>query len=148
KTAVVRVNMDVRTASGMPTYASNIKLNVWRKTSGPDQLVASFFGNTYAPFLSTLNTPGDLAAVHFWLPGYLRPFDVAGDYRFTLEAYVGTTLIGSPLFPCGGQYFHFTETKPIRLLILPVERGREDPLLSGTEHGENFYRQLDMIARS
>lgn len=148
KTAVVRVGMDVRTANGTPTYASSVKMNVWRKTTGPDQLVGSFFGNSYAPLLSTLNSPSDLAAVHFWLPGYLQPFDVAGDYRFTLEAYVGSTLIGSALRPCSGQYVTFQETKPIRLLILPVERGSWDSIFNGTPHVRNFYLQLDTVARA
>ena len=148
KAAMVRVSMDVRTSGGLPTYASSIKMNVWRKTAGADQLVGSAYGNTYAPYTSQFNTPTDLSAIHFWVPGYLKLFDVAGDYRLSFEAYVGSTLIGSPSYACGGQYFTFSETKPIRLLILPVERGRNDPLLNGTTHVEKFYRQLDSIARA
>ncbi len=148
KTAIARLHLDVRTSNGMPTYASSVKLNVWRKTAGADLLVGSFFGNSYAPFLSALNSPTDLAAVHFWLPGYLHPFEVAGHYRFTVEAYVGSTLIGIPLRPCSGQYVSFQETGPVRLLILPVERGSRDSIFNGTSHVKNFYLQLDTIARA
>jgi len=148
KTAVIRADLDVRTANGTQTYASSVKLNVWRKTAGADELVGTFFGNTYAPFLSIVNAPSDLSAIHFWLPGYERPFDVEGEYRFTLEAYVGSTLIGAALRPCGGAYVDFQETKPIRLLILPVERASGEAAFNGTTHLKEFYRQLETVARA
>ena len=68
--------------------------------------------------------------------------------RFEFEALVGSTKIGATLAACGGQAFPFIETKPVRLLILPVERGRKDPIFNGTDHVKNFYLQLDTIARA
>jgi hypothetical protein len=149
KSAIVRINMNVLTAAGLQTYASSFKMNVWRRqSSGDDQFVRSFFGTTYSPSTSFFTSPSELAAIHFWIPAYTGTFDVPGDYRFTFEAYVGANQIGPALRPCGGGYVTFTETKPIRLLILPVERHSRDSVFQGTDHLKNFYRQLNTVARA
>jgi len=42
----------------------------------------------------------------------------------------------------------FTETKPVRLLILPAEAGMASPKLTGTTHAQDGLAQLESLART
>ena len=146
KSAIARIFLDVKTASGMDTYVSSVEMKLWRKEQGVNKLVDTFWGTIYSPFLSGFNSPNHMTAIHFWIPG--DKLDPAGEYRFEFQPYVGLSKVGSSLVAnCGGEYFTFTETKPIRLFIMPVEAGISNP--HHTEnHLRDYFKQIHTIART
>ncbi|HIE31034.1 MAG TPA: hypothetical protein EYP67_01455, partial [Methanosarcinales archaeon] len=146
KDAIARIFLDVKTASGMDTYVSSVEMKLWRREQGVDKLVDTFWGTIYSPFLSGFNSPNHMTAIHFWIQG--DKLDSAGEYRFEFQPYVGLSKVGSPLVAnCGGEYFTFTETKPIRLFIMPVEAGISNP--HHTEnHLRDYFKQIHTIART
>ena len=146
KSAIARIFLDVKTVSGMDTYVSSVEMKLWRKEPGVDKLVDTSWGTTYSPFLSGFNSPNHMTAIHFWIQG--DKLDPAGEYRFEFQPYVGLSKVGSSLVAnCGGEYFTFTETKPIRLFIMPVEAGISNPHHTAN-HLKDYFNQIRTIART
>lgn len=147
KSTLFRIRLDARTANGTPTYVTSVQMRIWRKAGSGESLVETLDGTTYSPYLTLFQSPTEMAAVHFWVPG--DKVDPAGEYRFDFQPYVGLNPVGPPLGAgCGGLYYTFTETRPIRLLILPVEAGLSSPVLAGTDHVRNAMAQLASVART
>jgi hypothetical protein len=145
KSAIVRILLGAKTASGLNTYVSRVEMELWRKKQGGDELVDIFDGTTYSPFLSMFNSPNHMSAIHFWIPG--DKLDPAGDYKFVFYPYVGTTVYPPLVAKSGGEYFTFTETKPVRLFILPVEAGLSNPNHT-SDHVQNALGGLATVART
>ncbi len=145
KPALVRVSLDVETSGGQSTYASAVEMSLWRK--GQSTAVETYWGTTYSPFVSQFNSPNHMTAVHFWIPA--ADVDLAGDYRFTFQPYVGATKIGSPLtvWCTSSEYFYFAETNPVRLFILPAEAGVNNPNHTA-DHAEAFFGLLAAMERT
>jgi hypothetical protein len=147
KNTLVRVFPMAKTASGQDTYLTDVELRLYRKTGSTDTLVDSFWGWSYSPYLSGFTSPSDMTGVHFWIPG--DKVDPAGEYAFVFQGYVGSTPVGAPMADtCGGDYFEFEETNPIRLFILPVEAGMYSSKLAGTDHQKNALAQLASVVRT
>ncbi len=147
KSAIVRVDLTVKSSTGATTYVSTIELSLWRKTTSGDSLVDTIQGETYSPAVAGFSGPSQMSGIHFWIPG--ETLDAAGDYKFTFQAYVGTTAVGSALSPaCSASYVTFTETNPLRLLILPVEAGFNSTALQGTSHSADGFGALDTVDRA
>lgn len=146
KSTLARVNLQVKTASGLDTYASSVQLKLWRKASGGDQLVNTYWGTTYSPYVSQFNSPDSMGAVHFWIPG--EDFETAGSYKFEFRAYADSSQIGSALVPnCGGSYYTFTETDSVRPYLLPFEAGSLSQYLQGTDYAKYLATQMDNLER-
>ena len=152
KSAIVRIFLDVKTASGDDTYVSSVEMKLYRREGGTDKLVGSFMGTGVSPLLSTFKSPGQMAGIHFWIPGDM--FDAAGEYKFEFQAYRGALNPTGPklVAKCGGpartgEYFTFTETKPIRVFIMPVEAANTNPNHT-SDHIKDYYSQLDTMART
>ncbi|MHC4749546.1 MAG: LamG domain-containing protein, partial [Planctomycetota bacterium] len=147
KSAIVRISLDVKSASGADTYVSSVEMELWRKKQGGDEFVHKFYGTGYSPFLSVFNTPNHMTAIHFWIPG--EKLEPAGEYKFVFQPYAGLDPLGSPLVAnCDGEYQTFTETRPIKLYLLPVEVGPNSAILKGTDYAKNLWRMLDCVQRT
>ncbi|MBT8507347.1 hypothetical protein AZH53_02740 [Methanomicrobiaceae archaeon CYW5] len=149
KSAIIRIDLDVKTKAGYNTYVSWVEMNVSRKgITGSDITVGTLNGWVYSPFVSGFGSPTDMASIHFWVPGeMLHP---AGDYKFTFQPYAGMTPIGSPLTAtCNGEdYYTFEETRDIEAIVLPVEAGLYSPRFMGTNHTEYTLRQIYALTRT
>ena len=149
KSAIIRIDLDVKTAGGVPSYASWVEMTVWKQeTIGPDTKVGTIQGWLYSPLVSGFNSPTDMASVHFWVPGdMLSP---AGSYKFTFQPYAGMNTIGGPLTAtCNGEeYYTFVETTDIEAIVLPVEASLYSTRLSGTNHTEYALRQIYALIRT
>jgi hypothetical protein len=148
KSAIIRIDMDVRTDSGIRTYASQVEMTIWRQdVTGQDLKVGTVWGWLYSPFVSGFNSPTDMASIHFWVPGEM--LSPAGAYRFTFQPYAGLNPIGEPISPdCGDEYYIFDNTRSIEALVLPVEAGLYSPRLMNTNHAEYSLRQINALVRT
>ncbi len=148
KSTLVRIGLDIKTPGGIPTYASTVGMRIYRQTAGGDTLVDTVWGTTYPDSYSVFVSASQMKEIHFWVDGYtLR---TPGNYRFTFQPYVSTTPIGQPLQKsCGGSYYHaFTQTKPLRVLLVPVELGINSPLLTSINYASDVFAQLEALART
>ena len=148
KSTLVRLHLNVRTATGAATYADGVKLTLWRDTYfSPDVKVGEYWGTTTSPYLSAFDSPSEMAGIHFWLDG--DQFDTAGDYKFEFQAYNGLTpILGPQVASCGGsQYFEFDETDSMQILLLPVEAGLNSTL-NASDHYANAAAQLHALERT
>ena len=152
KSAIVQIFLQVKTASGDDTYVSSVEMKLYRREGLVDKLVDSFMGTGVSPLLSTFKSPSQMAGIHFWIPG--DKFDVPGEYKFEFQAYVGMlNPVGPKLVAkCGGpamtgEYFKFTETKPIRVFVMPVEAANTNPNHTA-DHIKNYYGQFHSMART
>ncbi len=149
KSAIIRIDLDVKTATGVPSYASWVEMTVGKQqTIGPDTMVGTLQGWLYSPLVSGFDSPTDMASVHFWVPGdMLIP---AGSYKFTFQPYAGMTAIGSPLTATcdGDEYFLFDATRDIDAVVLPVEAGLSSPRLMNSNHTEYALRQIHALVRT
>ena len=84
----------------------------------------------------------------FWFSG--DDVSIAGSHRFEFQPYVGITPFGPPLqMTCeGSAYKFFSLTKPLKLLLVPVEAGMNSPVLSNTSHNDDLMKQLMAVART
>jgi hypothetical protein len=147
KSTIVRVDLNVKSSTGADTYVSSLEMKLWRKGAGGDTLVDTLQGESYSAVVSGFSSASQMSGIHFWVPG--DTVDAAGDYKLTFQAYVGTTAVGSALSPgCSASYFTFTETDPLRLLILPVEAGLNSSALKGTTHVADAFGALDAVNRT
>jgi hypothetical protein len=147
KSALVRLDLSVKSSTGGDTYASQVDMKLYRKSGASDILVDTIQGTMYSPFLSQFNSASDMSAVHFWVPA--ADLDPAAEYKFVFQPYVGLTPIGGPLTAsCAGNYHQFYDTKPIRLLIVPVEHASNSSVFYGTNHVSLYYQQLDNVLRT
>lgn len=146
KSAMIRLSLNARTASGAPTYVSQLEMKLWRKSSSGDIEVSTFLGEIYSAIYAGFDSPTQMSGIHFWIPG--DKLDPAGEYKFTFQAYVGIDKVGPLLTTnCGGAYLNFSETKPLKIFALPVEAGIYSSRLQGTSHQSNVMNQLDVIQR-
>lgn len=145
KFTIVRARFDARTASDAESYVDSVLMSLWRRVNGNPVLVDSFWGELYSPQTVNFTSASDLAAVHFWIPP--EKVDLAGDYAMTFQPYVGGTPIGPSLeVPCADRWFTFADTKPVRLLILPVEAQLFDPNLLPEDH-DRVFEQFEWMSR-
>ncbi len=146
KSTIVRVRLDARTAGGQATYVEGVKMAVSRRVGAAELPVATLDGTTFSPYVSQFGSAGDLAGVHFWIPGDV--VDAPGDYIMRFLPYVGASAVGTWLeAPCPSHTLTFAETKPIRLLVLPLEQ----PFYASDVPDVNrqaLYAQLDQLART
>jgi hypothetical protein len=144
KSALVRLDLSVKSTSGLDTYASSVDLMLYRNTGSGDTLVKTIQGSMYSPYLSMFSSAIDLAAIHFWVPP--SDLDPPGEYKFVFQPYIGSTPIGGPLIAnCAGNYHQFYNTNPIRLLIVPAEHASMSSVFDGTDHLSLYYKQLDKV---
>ncbi len=145
KFTIVRAQFEARTASNAKSYVDGVLMSLWRRVNGSPVLVDTAWGELYSPQTVNFTSAGDLAGVHFWISA--DQVDQAGEYAMTFQSYVGVTPIGPPLeVPCANRWFTFAETKPVRLLILPVEGQLFDYNLLAKDH-DRVFEQLDRMAR-
>lgn len=134
KFAIVKIKLEARTAGGALTYIDQVQMSLFRKVGTTDQLVHTYWGTTYSPFVSIFDSTSQMAGIHFWIPG--EDTAVAGEYRMTFQAYLGDTPIGALLQPCSSAYFQFSQTQPMRLFFCPTEAPMYAPDL-----GSKYYTQ-------
>ncbi|UCG57918.1 MAG: hypothetical protein JSU70_00145, partial [Phycisphaerales bacterium] len=145
KSTIVRIRINARTATGAPTFVSNVDMKLYRKVSGSDSLVGTFFGEQYSSQVSSFDSPAQMAGIHFWIPG--ESVDTPGEYTMRFKVWIGATQWPSLLeVPCANRYFTFSETNSINLLIKPVEAQLFSSNLRPQDYNDVFT-QLDMIAR-
>lgn len=146
KFTIARIQLDARTAGGATTYVHAVEMTLYRRVGGVDQPVDTYWGTTYSPFVSLFDSPSELAGIHFWIPP--EAVATAGEYRMRFQPYLGITPVGAVLDPpCGGTYFTFQDTNPIRVLLVPAEVSLADPIL-GAEHFAAHAAQLDEVIRT
>jgi hypothetical protein len=144
KSALVRLDLSVKSAGGLDTYASSVNLMLYRKTGSGDTLVGTLQGSMYSPYLSMFSSASDMSAINFWVDADM--LDPPGEYKFVFQPFVGTTAIGDPLTAnCAGDYHQFYNTNPIRLLIVPAEHASMSSVFDGTDHLSLYYKQLDKV---
>jgi hypothetical protein len=146
KSALVRIDLDVEDEQGHSTYASHVEMTVWKQEAGKDWPIGTLWGWIYSPLVSAFNTPNDMSSIHFWVPGDM--LDPQGAYKFTFRPYAGLDPIGENLTPqCGSsEYFIFENTRPIELVVLPVEANIYSPLLDN--HTEYVAKQIHALIRT
>ncbi len=148
KSTLVRIGLDIKTPGGVPTYASTVGMRIYRQTAGGDTLVDTVWGTAYPDSYGVFVSSNQMKEIHFWVDGYT--LQTPGNYRFVFQPYVSTTPIGQPLQKsCGGSYYHtFSQTKPLRVLLVPVELGINSPLLQSINYASDVFAQLEALART
>ncbi|MBP8258405.1 MAG: LamG domain-containing protein [Verrucomicrobia bacterium] len=146
KFTIVRIQLDVRTALGEPSYVDAVELSLYRRIEGADHLVDTVWGTLFSPYVSSFQSPSQMAGIHFWIRG--DQVDAAGDYALRFQPCLGLDPIGPPLAPpCASPVFSFEETRPIRLYILGAEAPVFSPLL-GEQHVQDAFAQLSTVVRA
>ena len=147
KSTLVRIGLDIKTPGGVPTYASTVGMRIYRQSAGGDVLVDTVWGTAYPDSYGVFVSANQMKEIHFWVDG--NTFQTPGDYRFVFQPYVSTTPIGQPLEKsCGGYYHTFSRSKPLRVLLVPVELGINSPLLQSINYAGDVLAQLEALARS
>ncbi|HSB65508.1 MAG TPA: thrombospondin type 3 repeat-containing protein, partial [Anaerolineales bacterium] len=150
KSALARIKLDVRTATNDSSYASSVELKLYRWTLTGEVLIDNISGTTYPalPLGDQFTSSNQMNEILFYIPGSDFPGD--GFYRFEIQPYTGVNLIGPPItLGCSGDnYQYFTATKPLKLLLVPVEAGFGSPLLQNTTHDIDLFLQLYSSART
>jgi hypothetical protein len=150
KSALVRIKLNVRTATNDLSYASSVDLKLYLWTLNGETLIDTISGTTY-PALQIgeqFTSSNQMNEILFYIPG--SDFSSFGYYRFEILAYAGINLIGSPItLGCNGDDYHyFSPTKPLKLLLVPVEAGYGSALLQNTTHDMDLFFQLSTSART
>ncbi len=147
KSTLVRIGLDIKTPGGVPTYASTIEMKIYRQSASGDILVDSVWGTAYPDSYGVFVSPNQMKEIHFWVDG--NDVRTPGSYRFVFQPYVSTTPIGQALEKsCGGYYHTFSQTKPLRVLLVPVELGINSPLLQSINYASDVLAQLRALARA
>lgn len=145
KSAMVRAHVEARTATNALSTFSSLQLTLKRQTARGFEVVDTFYDTTYSYLLTGQTAAASLTGSHFLIPG--DKLDPAGTYSFELQPYVGLNPLGPVLTPsCGGNAYTFSETRPVRLSILPVEASSSDSNQE-PDHIQNFGAQLNAISR-
>ncbi|MCA9437559.1 MAG: hypothetical protein KC978_17380, partial [Candidatus Omnitrophica bacterium] len=146
KFTIVRIKVDARTSTGAPTYVSSVEMKLYRHEGGNRQLVRTFVGTTYNPFVSQFDSASALAGIHFWLDGF--EFAQPGEYSMEFQAYLGINPVGPVLeVPCTDNTFDFRETKTVSMLIVSTESQLFDNAW-GAEHLAKTMKVLRFFKRA
>lgn len=147
KSTLVRIGLDIKTPGGVPTYASTVGMRIYRQSTGGDVLVDTVWGTAYPDSYGVFVSANQMKEIHFWVDG--NTVQTPGNYRFVFQPYVSTTPIGQALeMYCGGYYHTFSQTKPLRVLLVPVELGINSPLLQSINYANDVLAQLQALART
>ena len=125
KSTLLRIKLDVRTATNAVSYASYVDLKLYRWDGSGDTLIDTIRAPAYPtmPLGGQFTSTSQMDEILFEIPG--TDVSQQGSYKFVIQPWSGINLIGSPLtLNCGGSnYQTFTATKPLKILIVPVEAG-------------------------
>jgi cell division septation protein DedD len=151
KDALVRLKLEVKTASGAATFVPYVDLRLYRYEPGlGDVYVDSVSGSSYPDYNPWFTDVNQMSEILFDIPHY--DLAQAGSYRLKFQAYqaAGVPFGGEQERQCGSSapYYTLTKTRPLRLLLTPVEAGLNSPILAGTTHTADFYQQVAAVART
>jgi hypothetical protein len=151
KDALVRIKLDVWTSSGQAAYVPGIDLRLYRFVPGQgDVLIDTIVGTAYPDYYPWFSNVNQMSEILFTIPYYR--LDTAGSYRLQFQAYMGGVPFGPVLERlCGSPspaYYSFSDTRPLRLLFVPVEAGVNSAALANTTHFADFWEQIGMLART
>jgi hypothetical protein len=148
KSTLVTIDLQVLTATGALTHISSVDLKVYRSNGlGGEELVDTVSGFSYPSQGTSFTNTDQMNEIVFWVSS--DSFVEPGYYRFEIQPWVGALEFPPPiLLNCGGGYHYFAATKPLKLLILPVEAGLYSPLLADTSHQQDFFKQIAAVSRT
>ncbi len=147
KSTLVRIGLDLKTPGGVSTYASSVEMKIYRWNLSGDILVGTVSGTAYPDSYGLFVSANQMKEIHFWVDGNM--VQAPGSYRFVFQPYVSTTPIGQPLqMSCGGYYHSFSQARPLRVLLTPVELGIHSPLLQSINYAGDVLAQLVALART
>jgi hypothetical protein len=147
KSTLARIKLDVITESGAQAFVTSVDLKIYRWSLGGDILVGTVQGESYPNKETYFVWPDQMKEIHFWIPA--NTMAQPGSYRFVFQPYVGLNNFGPPLEKnCGGFYHFFSQTRPLKLLVVPVEAGLYSPVLANTSHNLDFFNQIATVART
>jgi cell division septation protein DedD len=151
KSTLLRIKLDVRTATNNISYATSVDLKLYKWSLIGDVLIDTIFGSSY-PFIpgssSIFTSYNQMNEILFDIPG--SDFSEGGYYRIDIQPNTSIYPLGPAItVNCSGSdYQYFTPTKPLKLLLVPVEAGYGSPLLQNTTHDADLYHQLYTVARA
>lgn len=148
KLTLVRLGLDVKTASGGESYLTSFLLSVYRKTSSSETLVKTVWGETEGHKI-TFHSSLDMSKILFWIPGDSLASE--GQYRMEIQPYVNNVAFGSPLqVSCDSavRYRTFYETQKLKLLLVPAPVGLWDFAWDLTNPLGKLNHELLNVART
>lgn len=149
KSGMVRVKLDVKTASGARAYVTSVDMKLMRQTLAGLVTVKTIPGVVYPQLYDSFFDPNQMDKIIFPFTG--ADVSDGGNYKFVFQPYVKAIPFGPPLElkcdPGGTGLYDFQPTHHVRVLILPVEVPINSPLLAGSNNPGDLMAQLSIAAR-